>query len=272
MFTNWGNSSHFCQPTIMGILNCTPDSFAVHCAAIEPDVILHDCEKLVEEGADIVDIGTCSTRPGAELVSEEEEWRRLEEALPAIRQHFPTLKLSLDTFRSSIAERAITQYGVNMINDVSGAEDERMIELISRTHVPYVLTHSRKACEGWKHETNITANMLYWMAHQIDRLHQAGITDVVVDPGLGFGKSVEQNYTILHHLGVLKHLGVPVMVGLSRKRMIYEPLASNPKDALIGTISAQTIATLNGANIVRVHDVAEAIIMRTILQNYLRAN
>jgi len=261
--------SHFCQPSVMGILNVTPDSFALHCKDLDPHHIADDCARLLNQGADIIDIGACSTRPNAQPVSIQEEWHRLEIALTAIRKAFPQCVISVDTFRAEVAQRAIEEYQVNIINDISGMQDEQMLPLLAHTRVPYILTHPREACRGWNAATYVASEMLSFFSRQLDRLHVAGIADIIIDPGLGFGKTVEQNFALLHHLPLLKQLQVPILAGLSRKSMIYQTLQTTPVNALTGTIAAHMLALIQGANILRVHDVAEAKQTITIYQQYL---
>jgi len=270
MFTLSSIFGHFCHPSVMGILNVTPDSFAAHCKELNPSVILADFQAMVQTGVPIIDIGGCSTRPNSAAVSEQQEWERLDMALAAIRAVYPNYPISIDTFRASIAQRAIERYGVHLINDISGMSDGDMLDIIARTHVPYVLTHPREACEGWCETTDIASCMLSYFANQLDRLHRAGIAEIIIDPGVGFGKSMLQNYAILHTIPLLKEqLQVPVMVGLSRKSMIYQALSTTPQQALNGTIAAHTLALCNGADILRVHDIVPAQQTITIIQHYL---
>jgi len=242
----------------MGILNVTPDSFACHCSSLDSDILLRDCRKMIEEGATILDIGGCSTRPNSEPVQEEVEWQRLDTALSVVRSAYPNLIISIDTFRASIAQRAVEQYGVDIINDISGLQDPQMLDVVVNARVPYILTHPREACEGWTQDTDVASELLHFFACQLDRLHRAGVADVILDPGLGFGKTVEQNYAILKHIGLLKQLGAPVLIGLSRKSMLYKPLGISPEEALNATTAAHVLALMNGADILRVHDVREA--------------
>jgi len=236
------------SPLVMGIVNVTPDSFACHCATISASDVLSECARLLDEGADLIDIGACSTRPGGEIISEQEEKRRLDIALEAIKTAYPNVIVSVDTFRSQLADYVLTQYGVDCINDVSGLCDEGMLSVLSRTRVPYIITYPGEP----------GAAMLAFFASRIDRLHKAGVTDVIVDPGLGFGKTLEQNYECIRQLPILRHLGCPMMIGLSRKSMIYNALGCTPYEALNGTTAAHMLALINGANILRVHDVKQA--------------
>lgn len=248
---------------VMGILNVTPDSFACHCKTCEPHDILAAYNQLIAEGADIVDVGACSTKPQGKIVDEQEEQRRLQIALSTIREAYPTAYLSVDTFRASIAQWVIAQYGVQIINDVSGLADPDMMSVVARARVPYVLTHSRNIQE--------MSEMVAWFAFQLDKLHQAGVSDIIIDPGFGFGKTQATNYYILRHLQQLNVLGAPILVGISRKSMIYQALETTPTDALNGTIVAHTLALLQGADILRVHDVRAARETIQIVQTYQTA-
>lgn len=246
------------HPLVMGIVNVTPDSFACHCASLSEKDVLAAVSAMVQQGADLLDIGACSTRPGSEPVTEEEEWRRLDSALACIKRSFPEVILLVDTFRASVAQRAVDMYGVDAINDVSGLADEAMLSLLAHARVPYVLTHPAGACARWNEQTDVMSDMLTFFSFHLDRLHQAGVKDVILDPGLGFGKTLEQNYHILMHLKQLSVLDCPIMVGLSRKSMIYNALHTNPQQALNGTTAAHVVALMQGASVLRVHDVQEA--------------
>lgn len=233
-------------PKIMGIMNATPDSFAVHCSALDRSALLPYVQTLVEEGADMIDIGACSTRPGAKMVDLEEEWKRMSAALMVVKSAYPQMPISIDTFRAEIVRRAHDEFGIDMVNDVSGLADEDMLPLLQRIGVPYILTHPREE------------DMLSFFSYQLDRLHRAGVADVIIDPGLGFGKTISQNYTILREMNQLQLLECPIMIGLSRKSMIYDVLGVTAQEALNGTTAAHMAALKAGANILRVHDVSEA--------------
>lgn len=248
----------FSRPLVMGIVNVTPDSFACRCASMDEPGVMAVAGALVQQGADILDIGACSTRPDSEPVSADEEWRRLDMALGCIKKAFPDSILSVDTFRAEIAERAIKKYEADIINDVSGLSDEGMLPLLSRARVPYILTHPAGACARWDEQTDVMSDMLAFFSFRLDELHRAGVKDVILDPGLGFGKTLEQNYHILMHLNQLDVLDCPVMVGLSRKSMIYNALNTDPMHALNGTTAAHVVALMQGASVLRVHDVREA--------------
>lgn len=251
------------SPQIMGIVNVTPDSFAVHCPSITEADVLASIATQVQQGAAILDIGGYSTRPGAEDITPDEEWRRLSLAMHLIRQHYPNMPVSVDTFRSEIAERVIDTFGDIIVNDVAGGDwDDKMFGLIARKRVPYILTHN-----GWKDMSqapakrtydDIVAEVLHFFQDRTSALHQMGVADIILDPGFGLGKNVEENYRLLRNMEVFQTLGHPVLAGLSRKSMLFKPLAITPQDALNATTVANTLALLHGADILRVHDVREA--------------
>ena len=251
-----GSLFSLAHPRVMAIINATPDSFAFSCTNIAEADFLAAAGLALNQGADILDIGACSTRPGAVAVDESEEWRRLEIALSAIRKAFPDAVLSVDTFRSSIARRAVEQFGVRIINDISGGEDPDMFATVAQLQVPYILTHSQQLQSG----RPVTEQVLDFLVRQADKLHRLGVRDVVIDPGFGFEKNVSQNYELLAHLADLKLAQLPILVGISRKSMIYKVLNVTPQSdaALHGTLVAQMMALAAGASILRVHDVAAA--------------
>ena len=255
-------------PRVMAIINVSPDSFYTSVyenveatRRLGDEVVLLDAvQRALDEGADILDIGACSTRPGSTPVDAAVEWERLEWALKLVRSHFPDAVVSVDTFRADVAEKAIG-LGANIINDVSGgAADERMWDVVARYDVPYVLTLAQELRKGGEKEgyDYTMSEVLRFFEERLDRLHRMGVKDVVLDPGFGFGKTLEDNYTILREMEVLKVLHAPVLVGVSRKSMLYKPLGLEPKDVLPATIAAQVMALERGANILRVHDVAAA--------------
>lgn len=255
-------------PRVMAIINVSPDSFYTSVyenveatRRLGDEVVLLDAvQRALDEGADILDIGACSTRPGSTPVDAAVEWERLEWALKLVRSHFPDAVVSVDTFRADVAEKAIG-LGANMINDVSGGEaDERMWDVVAKHDVPYILTLAQKLRKGGEKEgyDYTMSEVLRFFEERLDRLHRMGVKDVVLDPGFGFGKTLEDNYTILREMEVLKVLHAPVLVGVSRKSMLYKPLGLEPKDVLPATIAAQVMALERGANILRVHDVAAA--------------
>ena len=255
-------------PRVMAIINVSPDSFYTSVyenveatRRLGDEVVLLDAvQRALDEGADILDIGACSTRPGSTPVDAAVEWERLEWALKLVRSHFPDAVVSVDTFRADVAEKAIG-LGANIINDVSGgAADERMWDVVAKHDVPYILTLAQELRKGGDKEgyDYTMSEVLHFFEERLDRLHRMGVKDVVLDPGFGFGKTLEDNYTILREMEVLKVLHAPMLVGVSRKSMLYKPLGLEPKDVLPATIAAQVMALERGANILRVHDVAAA--------------
>ena len=255
-------------PRVMAIINVSPDSFYTSVyenveatRRLGDEVVLLDAvQRALDEGADILDIGACSTRPGSTPVDQAVEWERLEWALKLVRSHFPDAVVSVDTFRADVAEKAIG-LGANIINDVSGgAADERMWDVVAKHDVPYILTLAQELRKGGEKEgyDYTMSEVLRFFEERLDRLHRMGVKDVVLDPGFGFGKTLEDNYTILREMEVLKVLHAPMLVGVSRKSMLYKPLGLEPKDVLPATIAAQVMALERGANILRVHDVAAA--------------
>ena len=236
------------QPKVMGILNVTPDSFYSDSRAqTEHDIIMR-ARKLVTEGAAIVDIGACSTRPGSEPASEAEEMQRLRLALNTLRREMPQVVLSIDTFRPNVARMTVEEFGADIINDVSGGGEE-MFRLVAKMGVPYVLS----SVDGTMHD------MLLTLAEKVQLLRDFGQKDIIIDPGFGFGKTLEQNYAVMCEMERLQVLGLPVLVGVSRKSMIYRRLGGSPAESLNGTTVLNTLSLMKGASILRVHDVREAV-------------
>lgn len=262
----------FAQPRVMAILNVTPDSFACRCTSITESVVLRDASLALQAGADILDIGGCSTRPGAEMVPEAEEWRRVSLALSAIRREWPEAVLSVDTFRSSVARRAIEEYGANLINDISGGTlDDQMFDVVAGTRTPYILTHTRATPATMSEHTqygDVVSEVLDFLQQRLDRLHRMGVADVLIDPGFGFAKTTDQCYELLKHMKCLEVLGQPIVAGVSRKSMITRVLGVEPKDALNGTTALHMLALEQGASVLRVHDVKEAKEAITIYTKY----
>ena len=236
------------RPVVMGILNVTEESFYANSRSFTTAAIEQRTKEILDEGATIIDIGGCSTKPGLAPVSEEEEMQRLSMALSVVRATAPEAIISVDTFRAAIAERCVKEFGVQIINDVSGGQaDERMFATIADLQVPYVLTSGESQA------------LTYSLASSIDRLHLMGVNDIIVDPGFGFGKTLNDNYHIMAHLEELHLLGCPILVGVSRKSMIYNHLGTTPAEALNGTTALHAIALMKGAHILRVHDVKAAV-------------
>lgn len=235
------------RPVVMGILNVTEESFYANSRTYTTAAIEQRTKEILDEGATIIDIGGCSTKPGLAPVSEEEEMQRLAMALSVVRATAPEAIVSVDTFRAAIAERCVKEFGVQIINDVSGGQaDERMFATIADLQVPYVLTSGE------------SQTLAYSLAESIDRLHLMGVNDIIVDPGFGFGKTLDDNYRIMAHLEELHLLGCPILVGVSRKSMIYNLLGGTPEESLNGTTALHAIALMKGAHILRVHDVRAA--------------
>lgn len=250
-------------PKIMGIVNATPDSFYIRSRTTDTSILTH-VEKMYKEGMEIVDIGGYSSRPGAKNVTIEEELKRIIPAISAIRKTFPDLLISLDTFRSEIAEKGILA-GADIINDISGFSiDPQLVEIVAKYKVPYILMHMRGTPETMQQLTDydcIFNEMIAYFSEKIDILHNAGINDIIIDPGFGFSKTIDQNYYLLDHLDDFLLLGKPILAGLSRKSMIYKRLNTKSEDeaTLDGTIALNKIALQKGASILRVHDVKEAV-------------
>lgn len=242
------------KPCVMGILNVTPDSFFEGSRKQTERDIAERANQIIAEGGCMIDVGACSTRPGATPVDEEEELRRLAFALPIIRREQPDAIVSVDTFRPKVARRCVEQWGADIINDVEGSEE--MWQMVASLHTPYIYMSSRPSLH----------DMLIEFADVTQRLHGLGINDIIIDPGFGFGKTLEQNYRLLSEMERLQVLGLPILVGVSRKRMVYQLLGNTPAEALNGTTAIHAIALYKGASILRVHDVKEAVEAVHILQ------
>ena len=249
-------------PRVMGILNQTPDSFYDGGRYGDASVMLKQVEQMLHDGASFIDIGGYSSRPGASEVTESEEIDRVVPTIKAVVKAFPGTVISIDTFRSKVAQAAI-DVGATMINDISGGDrDPEMYQVAARNQVPYILMHMRGTPQTMTQLTqydNVVLEVAQELAKKIKHIRTYGVNDLIVDPGFGFAKTMEQNYTLLNELEHLKLLNTPILVGVSRKSMIYKLLKINADQALNGTTAANTIALLNGANILRVHDVAAAI-------------
>jgi dihydropteroate synthase len=249
-------------PIVMAILNTTPDSFFDGGKYIHEAAILHQVERQLKDGATIIDIGGMSTRPNAELISEEEELKRVIEPIKSIHQHFPEAILSIDTFRSKVAEEAVL-HGVSIINDISGGtEDERIFEVAAKYTSALILMHKQGSLQTMhqkqKYE-NLLVDILDFFIAQTAKAKEFGIKDVIIDVGFGFSKTIEQNYSLLKNLKIFEQLEKPMLVGLSRKSMLYKLLNTTAENALNATTIVNTIALQNGASVLRVHDVKEAM-------------
>lgn len=246
---------------VMGILNVTPDSFYADSRLTSVQQVIDRAGVMIDEGADILDIGGYSSRPGAEEISVHEELDRVLHMVSSLHQSFPEIPISIDTFRSQVAMEAIQQ-GASMVNDISGGQlDPGMWQVVSSLQVPYVLMHMRgtpRTMQSMTDYQDVAVEILDWLIDKVGQLRQTGIHDILVDPGFGFGKTAQQNFQLLHQLHTLSILGLPVMVGISRKSMIWKTLGTDPADALQGTTALHLIALQQGAKILRVHDVKPA--------------
>lgn len=246
----------------MGILNVTPNSFYDGGKHKEINSIIHQVDKMLSEGADFIDIGAYSSKPSAEFVSEEEEIKRLVPILKSLVETFPNIVLSVDTFRANVAKAAV-ENGVAMVNDISaGFLDEKMLETVSELKVPYIMMHIRgnpQTMQSLTDYNDIVKEMIFYFSERIQKARSYGISDIVIDPGFGFAKTLEQNYEVLHKMELFEMLELPILVGVSRKSMIYKVLENSPQEALNGTSVLNTIALQKGAKILRVHDVKEAV-------------
>ena len=249
-------------PRIMGILNITPDSFFDGGRYVEEGSVKKRVAQMLEEGADLIDIGAYSSRPGATEISEKEELDRLQKALSWVREEHPDAILSVDTFRSGVARKVVEEFGVAIINDISGGMlDTEMIDTIADLNVVYILMHMPGNPKSMQKNTNYTdmiREIIEFLARQTENLRSKGIVDIIADPGFGFGKTLDQNYQLLGNLSAFKILQLPLLAGISRKSMIYRFLQTTPEETLTGTCVLNTIALQNGADILRVHDVKEA--------------
>ena len=243
-----GQLMELSKPQVMGILNVTPDSFFAGSRMQTEQEIAVRANQIMAEGATMIDVGGCSTRPGSEPVSEAEEMQRLRMALGAVRREQPHAVISVDTFRPDVARMAVEEFGADIINDVSEGSVE-MYRMIARLRVPYILMSVQPTLR----------DMLLAFAREVQQLRDLGVKDIILDPGFGFGKSVAQNYQVMNHLERLLVMELPLLVGISRKSMIYKLLGLTPNESLNGTSVLNTIALMKGASILRVHDVKEAV-------------
>ena len=251
------------RPVVMGIMNVTPDSFFDGGKYQGLTSVLEHCQKMVSEGADILDLGAFSTRPGSGRISDKEEIERIIPALKAIRKEFPNIPISIDTFRQSVAAQCIAE-GADIINDISGGLfDEAMIPYIGKNHIPYILMHITGTLEGMHHEEiireDVHEKVRQFLENQVNKLLEYGEQQIIIDPGIGFNKTIECNFALLRDLDQYRVNGLPILIGISRKSLIYKTLGFTPQEALNGTTVLNTIALMNGADILRVHDVKEAV-------------
>lgn len=261
-------------PAVMGILNVTPDSFYDGGQYNSEDKLLKHADEMVREGAAIIDIGASSTRPGAEEISENEEMSRLIPAVEAVRKAFPQVIISADTYRASVAERAV-KAGADIINDVSGGTmDDKMFETAARLDVPYILMHLKGTPKDMQLDPrydDVSREVREYLEERTAVLQKLGASRIILDPGFGFGKTLEHNYTLLRDMQRLSELGFPLLAGVSRKSMVNRVIGTRPETGLNGTTVVNTLALMNGANILRVHDVKEAVEAVKIVKYYTSA-
>ena len=253
-----GRLLNLSAPQVMGILNLTPDSFYAASRVEKESAVRMRVRQIVDEGGAMIDVGACSTRPGAEAVDAKEEMRRLRNGMKAVREEAPDAVVSIDTFRADVAKMAVEELGADIVNDVSGGQlDERMFDTVTQLGVPYILTDAQS--------TNMKDMMLYF-ASKVQQLRDLGQKDIILDPGYGFGKTLEENYILLNQQEMLTIFELPLLVGVSRKSMIYRLLECTPNEALNGTSVLNTIALTKGTSILRVHDVKAAVEVVSIIQ------
>lgn len=264
-----GKLYSLCEPKIMGILNVTPDSFYAESRTSDEEHIAARVQQLMDDGADMIDIGGYSSRPGADDVSPEEEMNRLRRGLRVVRRLYPEVPISVDTFRADVARMCVEEEGADIINDISGGMmDRQMFRTVARLGVPYILMHMQGTPDTMQqapHYDNLRREVMLYFAERIDRLCQMGAKDIIVDPGFGFGKTLEHNYELFHHFDDFNLFNLPLLVGISRKSMIYKLLDGTPQTSLNGTTVLNTIALMKGAHILRVHDVKEAVEAKRIV-------
>jgi dihydropteroate synthase len=250
-------------PKVMGILNITPDSFYKGSRYNSDEEILGTAVSMLEEGADILDVGGYSSRPGASEISPEEERTRVLNAIKLISRELPEAVISVDTFRADIASEAVLECGACIINDISGGNaDDKMFSVVEKLNVPYIMMHMKgnpRTMQDNPVYDDIVADILRWFGERIFRLRSAGVKDIIIDPGFGFGKTIDQNFELLRRLSDFSVAGLPVLAGVSRKSMVWKTLGVTAAEALNGTTALNAIALSNGADILRVHDVMEAV-------------
>lgn len=267
-----GRELNFREPQVMAILNVTDDSFYAGSRNMEERAISERVVQAIEEGATIIDVGGYSTRTGAKDISLEEEWQRVERGLKCIRDISEDIAISVDTFRSGVVERAVALVGDIIVNDISAGEaDTRMVDVVAHHKLPYIAMHMRGTPQTMQsmtqYEEGICESVCRYFTQRVEYLRQRGVDDIILDPGFGFAKSVEQNFELLGGLSSLSALGYPVLAGLSRKSMIYRALDITPEESLAGTVALNWEALRQGASILRVHDVREA---RQVIELYNR--
>ena len=257
-----GNLIDLTSPKVMGILNITPDSFFDGGKYSNEKAILYQVESMLTQGATFIDVGAYSSRPGAKHISEEEELNRIVPTIQLLMKEFPEILISIDTFRSEIVKQCILE-GASLVNDISAGElDSKMFETIAQLQIPYIFMHMQGKPQTMQKKptyNNVVKEIILYFSEKINQLRKLGVNDIISDVGFGFGKTIEHNYKLLNNLDLFKSLEIPMLVGLSRKSMLFKPLEITPNEALSATTAANTIALLKGANILRVHDVKEAV-------------
>lgn len=258
------------HPQVMGILNVTPDSFYAGSRQQTEMEISRRVFQIVEEGASIIDIGAYSSRPHAEHISPEEEMRRLRAGLEIIRRLHPDSVVSVDTFRADVARMCVEEYGVAIINDIAAGEmDKEMFPTVARLGVPYIMMHMQGTPQDMQmnpHYDNLLKEIFFYFSERVQKLRDLGVKDIILDPGFGFGKTLEHNYQLMNHLEEFSIFELPLLVGVSRKSMIYKLLGGTPEDALNGTTVLHTLSLMKGVDILRVHDVKAAVETVQIVQ------
>ena len=258
-----GKIINFTEPLVMGIINITPDSFYKASRYNSEEKIILRTQQIINEGGKIIDIGAYSSRPGAVDISQDKELERLEFALKIINENFSDIIISVDTFRSEIAKQVVEKYGVAIINDISaGAFDNKMFQTIADLNIPYIIMHMKGNPKNMQENPtyeNLLKEIILYFSEKIHELQLLGVNDIIIDPGFGFGKTLEHNYEILNNLKKFLIFDLPILIGLSRKSMIYKVLNTTPEKSLIGTTVLNTVGILNRANILRVHDVKETV-------------
>jgi dihydropteroate synthase len=272
-----GSLREFDSPVVMGILNVTPDSFYAGSHAFDHQAIEHRVQEIIAQGADIIDIGGYSSRPGADEVSEAEEMQRIERGLAIIRDFDKSIPVSVDTFRAAVARRAIEEWGADIVNDISGGmADPAMFDTVAGLRAPYILMHMRgtpKTMQSLTGYNDVTADVVAELSKPLHRLMLKGVADVIIDPGFGFAKTTGQNYELFNNLDkIAELLERPLLVGISRKSMITRICGITPDEALPGTIALNTAAIMKGASIIRVHDVAAARQAVTVLSELTKTS
>jgi dihydropteroate synthase len=256
-------------PRVMGILNITPDSFYDGGKFVSNDLMLTQVKKMLDDGVDFIDVGGYSSRPGATDISVDEEISRVVPVIEQIIKEYPDAVLSIDTFRASVAKKAIDS-GASIVNDISGGElDVKMFETVASLNVPYILMHMRgtpQTMSKLTHYNDLIKDIVDYFQIKIRKLHELEVKDIIIDPGFGFAKTIDQNFELLSHLDYLKILGQPILAGLSRKSMIWKSLGTNAEGALNGTTALNVAALMKGASILRVHDVKQAVECRRLIE------